>query len=154
MSHLTPVAIDSKGMTVPKYIVKAIEAIGYKAEVFDEPVDLEDYYGEKTGEIQAQIVLRKRDNLRDDNSSLGLKADAGFLLNQETGEYELIADDLDHNKFDPQKLNKLYFKHRIEDEVTEMAKKANRGNFVIQWVNDDEYGVQFEQDKQLVGAIY
>jgi hypothetical protein len=97
-------------------ILKALQELGYPAEVHDQPQHLYGWHGDKRQQM-AHIIVRRSDI----NSASN---DIGFLRKAD-GTYEMIISEFDmhsgHSKKFTQDLLQLYGKHRTLKQAAQMG---------------------------------
>lgn len=147
MSHLIPVQLGQNDFVNQEYLVKALEKFGFVVDSYATPQWFKNYYGKL--QHKAEVILTKNKNKK-----IFLSSDAGFIKNPDTGIYELICDSMDAHRFEASNLNKLYYKQKIEAEATAIAYKMNKGTPVFEWIDDDTYAIQFEEDLALAEVCY
>lgn len=147
MSHLIPIKIENNQFTNQEFLVKALEKLGFSADSHEKPQWFKNYYDKF--EHKAEVILQKSKN-----KEIRLSSDAGFIRNPDTGIYQLVADSMDVKKFTSKQLNKEYLKQKIESEASAIASKLNKGKAVVEWIDEDTYAIQFEQDLNLSQVSY
>lgn len=97
-------------------IVKALQELGYPAEVHDSPQNLVGWHGDKRKQ-KANIIVRRKDVGSASN-------DVGFLRKSD-GSYEMIISEFDkhasHSKKFTQDLLQLYGKHKTLKQAAQMG---------------------------------
>ena len=144
MSHLIPVKIEANQFNNQEYLVKALEALEFKVRSYKKPKLFKNYFG--SYQHKAEIILEKR-------PASNLCSEAGFIRNPDTELFELICDSMDQRKFDFSRLNKEYLKVRIETEANAIASQLNKGEAIVEWLNDDTYAIQFTADLKLQTGV-
>lgn len=97
-------------------IVKALEELGYKAEIHDTPENLVGWHGDKRKQ-KANIIVRRK-NINSASNDIG-------FLRKTDGSYEMIISEFDkhagHSKKFTQELLQLYGKHRTLKQAAQMG---------------------------------
>lgn len=99
-------------------LIEALEALGFKPDVFVEPANLKGYMGDTRKEVAHIIIPRDQVNF-----FTGASNDIGFLWNSENKKYEFICSDYDKKKEMDVRIIQAYVKIVLEKSLLKQGYK-------------------------------
>jgi hypothetical protein len=99
-------------------LIEALEALGFKPDVFVEPANLKGYMGDTRKEVAHIIIPRDQVNI-----FTGASNDIGFLWNSENKKYEFICSDYDKKKEMDVRIIQAYVKIVLEKSLLKQGYK-------------------------------
>ena len=99
-------------------LLKALEVLGFQADVYENPINLKGYRNDKREEV-ANIIVTKEQL----NSFTGVSNDLGFLWNEEENKYEMICSEYDTAQKIDERVIQAYTKVVLEEALEKQGFK-------------------------------